>query len=70
MNSIAISFILGGCMGAAVMILLFVNAFLRDEEIIIEQNEKIKEQEEQNKKFAETIEQIAKEKKEDGKKQF
>lgn len=70
MNLYAKVFLLGASMGAAVMILLFVNAFLRDEEIIIEQNEKIKEQEEQNKKFAETIEQIAKEKKEDGKKQF
>ena len=58
MNSIAISFILGGCMGVAVMTILFVNAFIRDEKIINEQNKKIKKQ---NIKFAETIEQIAKE---------
>jgi recombination DNA repair RAD52 pathway protein len=61
MNSIAISFILGGCMGVAVMTILFVNAFIRDEKIINEQNKKIKKQEKQNIKFAETIEQIAKE---------
>ena len=36
MNSIAISFILGGCMGVAVMTILFVNAFIRDEKIINE----------------------------------
>ncbi len=66
MSSVTVSFVLGGCAGIVVMIILFMNMFAQYEKVIAQQGKKIKEQEEQNIKFAQTIEQIARERQENG----